>query len=331
MTAKVSHTHAIVTNDDNHALATSELFARARAYADASKSASTRHSYASDFADFAAFCQTQGFQSLPATPQAVALYVSGLADRLKVATIQRRIVAISQAHKEHGLESPTSHAAVRAILQGVRRTLGTAQRQKTPLTFDLVKAALLEIPGDGLKAKRDRAVILLGFAGAFRRAELASLNVGDVRFVKEGAIVTIRRSKTDQTSEGREIAIPALKAEGVCAVHALRQWIAAAQVNEGPLFRSFSIAGEPQVTRIGGRDVARLVQRLARKANIIGDFGGHSLRAGFVTSAASSKGVREADIARVTGHRSVAILRRYVRKANLFEDTPLTAIGRGAR
>jgi len=306
---------------------------RAKAYGRAAKSTRTRREYARDWAAFERYCDSRNLTALPADPQTVARYIATLAGALTIATIRRRIVAISQVHQERGLETPTAHKVVREVLAGIANTHGTPVRQKEALTLDLLRAALLTLQRDrnALKATRDRALLLLGFAGAFRRSELAALDVGDLRFDRRGLTVTLRRSKTDQVGAGRDVAIPVVNVESLCPVRAMREWLERAEVTDGAVFRTFSMPrqrGEPsrlQTQRIDPKDVARLVQRVARNARLEGDFAAHSLRAGFVTSAAQKK-VPEVDIQRVTGHRSVATLRRYVRRANLFEDPPLASI-----
>ena len=299
---------------------------QARSYAEAATAPATRKAYAADRRDFAAFAAKQDASSLPAAPALVALYATTLAGTKTVATIRRRMVAIAQAHKNAQQENPVAHPQVQAILQGIARTKGVAQRKKEALTVDRLRDALLTLTGDSLKARRDRALLLLAFACAARRSEVAALDVADLRFDRRGLIVTLRRSKTDQTGQGREIGVPYVVHEGLCAVRALRAWLDAAAIAEGPVFRTFSLGGELTPNRIDPKDVARLVKRVVAKAGIVGDFAAHSLRAGFITTAAATKGVSEADIQRVSGHRSVAILRGYVRRATVFEGAPLAAM-----
>lgn len=300
------------------------LLERAKAYARNARAASTKRAYASDLADFERYCDRSGLEALPAEPQTVALYLSELAGRLKVSTVKRRVVAIAQRHKLHGVPTPTSDPIVREILKGIERTHGIAPHKKTALTADLLKDVLHRLD-DTLRGRRDRALLLLTFAGGFRRSEVAGLDVADVRFERRGAVVTLRRSKTDQIGAGREVAIPQLRTEALCPLHALRVWMTAAGIAEGPLFRTFSMRGELQTNRIDGRDIARLVQRLTGRAQLEGDFAAHSLRAGFVTSGAEH-GIAEASLQNVTGHRSATILRGYVRRATLFDDAPLPRI-----
>jgi len=299
-----------------------ELIDRAKDLGRASKSSSTRTAYASDWRDFTGWCATHGLQSLPATPQTIALYVTDLGGRAAVATVCRRIVAISVTHKERDLDSPTSHKLVREVLAGLKRIRGTAQRKKTALTSDLMKAVLLEVGGESLKAKRDRAILLVGLTGALRRSEIAALDVTDLRFQKEGVVVLLRRSKTDQFGEGRDVAMRSNPVAGLCVVRALREWISAAGITEGPLFRTFALnGGVLQNRHIAGQDVARIVQRVTKRAGLEGDFAGHSLRSGFVTTAAR-QGATESAMMSVTGHKSQAILRGYIQRANVFEGVP---------
>jgi site-specific recombinase XerD len=297
---------------------------RAKEYARNARSTATRRAYASDLRDFEQYCEANDLEALPATPQTVALYLAELAGRRKVATVRRRVVAIARHHTLHGHIAPTADPVVREILQGIDRTHGVAPSKKTALTAELLKDVLHRLD-DTLRGRRDRALLLLTFAGGFRRSEVAALDVADVRFEKRGAVVTLRRSKTDQVGAGREVAIPQLRTEALCPVHAVRAWLAAAAIVEGPIFRTFSMRGQLQVNRIDGRDVARLVQRLTSRARLEGDFAAHSLRAGFVTSGAEHD-ITEASLQNVTGHRSATILRGYMRRATLFDDAPLARI-----
>jgi integrase len=216
--------------------------------------------------------QTTRRATLPATPQSVALYVTALAARAKLATIRLYLAAIAEKHRETGLDSPTSHDMVRRIVRGIARTNGSSQTRKAAVTLDHLRAMLLEARGDDLKAKRDRAIVLLGFAAALRRSELATLRVEDLRFEKRGLIVTIRRSKTDQEAKGIEIAVPYVASRSLCAVHAVKTWLEASSLTAGPLFRSFTLQRQMLETPIDGRDVANLVKKLTSKARLEGDF-----------------------------------------------------------
>ncbi len=305
---------------------------RAKFYGRAAKSPRTQHEYAREVAHFEAWCARRGLVAMPAPPPVVARYVASLAGDLKIASIRRRVVAISQKHQERGLEPPTAHKLVREVLAGIARTHGSPQKQKSALGAELLEAALGTIDLETLWGQRDRAILLLGFAGAFRRSELAALNVADLTFDRRGVTVVVPRSKTDQAGVGRQIGIPYVKSARMCAVTAVREWLRAADISYGPVFRTFALprgrgdrANRLQEQRIDGRDVARILQHAITLAGVEGDFAAHSLRAGFVTSAAQKK-IPEVDIMRVTGHRSVAVLRGYVRRATLFDDAPLSTI-----
>ena len=212
------------------------------------------------------------------------------------------MVAISQAHKTAGHDSPTSKKAVLDVIAGIARMKGVPPRRKDALSAELLRDAVLALADGDLKAKRDRAIVLLGFAIAARRSELAALDVQDLRFDQRGLVVTIRRSKTDQEGLGAEIGVPYVGNEGLCGARALRTWLDAADITSSAVFRTFSKTRVLQANRIDGADVARLVKRVTGLAGIAGDFAGHSLRAGFITSAASSAGVSEVDIMRVSRH-----------------------------
>jgi integrase len=317
----VAHQIAALENRSQLAIL-AETAERAKEYGRNSKSAATRLAYASDWRNFVAFAIRNELAYLPAAPQTVALYLTELADAGKsVATIRRRIAAIADQHDETNVENPTSSKPVRAILSGISREKGVAPTRKAALTIDLLKDALLAM-GDGkLPALRDRAVFLVGFHAALRRSEIAALNVEDLRFEREGVVLTVRKSKTDQEGAGYEIGLPSHPVEAICPVRALRAWLDASTITEGALFRSFSMNLALQQHRLDGRDVARLIQRVAKRAGLEGDLAGHSLRAGFVTSAAKA-GVALDSIARVSRHKSTPILLGYIRRAQVFEDAP---------
>ncbi len=195
----------------------------AREYIAAAKSEATLKAYAADWADFMAWAEAVGFSFLPATPGTVAVYASTVAESLKTSTITRRLASISQAHQAAGHESPTSHPAVREVMKGIRRVKGAAQDAKAALVTEDIREMVETLP-DNLKGARDRALLLLGFAGAFRRSELVGLDVADMEFVKEGVRVTIRRSKTDQEGEGRVVGIPFGSRIETCPVRSLEAW-----------------------------------------------------------------------------------------------------------
>ena len=297
-----------------------------REYIRASKAENTLRGYQSDWRHFCAWCESRGLCPLPASPETVAAYIAESAGRLKVGSLQRRLNAIAEAHKAVGLDSPTHSPIVANTMKGIRRTLGTAPAQKAPaLTADI--RAMLEATDAGLIGQRDRALVLLGFAGAFRRSELIGLDVEDCAFGKDGLTVTLRRSKTDQAGTGRKIGIPYGSNPETCPVRTIQSWIEQAGVSTGPLFRSITRHGRIQADGLSGIDVARVVKKLALRAGLDGaKYAGHSLRAGHATSAAIA-GASERSIMNQTGHRSVQMVRRYIRDGSLFRENSAGKLG----
>ena len=304
------------------------LVQQAAAFARAAKAPSTLRAYASDWAHFLDWCSEQDRAALPATPETVALYLTSLAATHRPATITRRLTAITKAHQARGLPSPAtvSELAVGETLKGIRRTLGTSQRGKVPLlTADLLQV-LAHLPPN-LAGTRDRALLLVGYAGAFRRSELAALRLEDIAWVEEGAVLTLTRSKTDQEGEGRQVALPHGTHAATCPVRALHIWIEQAQLTEGRLFRAVDRHGKLRPGWLHPDAVGQIVKRALGRAGFeAGKYGGHSLRAGFATQAAKN-GATAFDIMRQTGHRSVQSVSRYVRDAQIFRDAPAGKLG----
>ena len=286
-------------------------------FARASKARATQDAYESDFRIFESWCRSRGLSALPATAESLCAFLADQASLGKRAsTLGRRLAAIRYFHRAASFDTPTGDEKVKAVLSGIRRTIGAAPSRKRAATSDLV---LSMIPrGDSLRELRNRAIILVGFAGAFRRSELVALDVSDIEETAEGMLVTLRRSKTDQEGLGRRVAIP--RGEIACPVAALRAWLNAANITEGAIFRRIVNKRAQRVTdrRLAGRNVASIVKQSA--ANLGFDplsFAGHSLRAGFVTSAVK-RGANLIKITDVTGHRSLEMLKTYSRDAEAF-------------
>jgi site-specific recombinase XerD len=297
-----------------------------RQYIRASKAESTVRGYQSDWREFCGWCDLHGQCALPAAPETVAAYIAECAGHLKVGSIQRRLNAISAAHRAMEAESPTTSGMVRNTFKGIKRTLGTAPVQKTAaLTEDI--RAMVGMTDDGIIGARDRALILLGFAGAFRRSELVGFDVEDCAPGRDGLTVTLRQSKTDQNGEGRKIGIPYGANPDTCPVRNVQGWIEAAALTTGPLFRSITRHGRVRAGRLSGIDVARIVKKLVTRAGLDpAKFAGHSLRAGHATSAAIA-GASERSIMLQTGHRSVQMVRRYIRDGSLFRENSAGKLG----
>ena len=287
----------------------------ARAFAQACKAENTLRAYRAAWREFAQFCEGRGATALPASPASVVAFLTWLAGHVRPATMQVKLAAVSFAHRLAHQGDPTDDENVRMVMAGIRRKLGSAPEKKAPATFGDVALMVAALPDD-LGGKRDRALLLVGFAGAFRRSELVGLDVGDVRFNRATMTVTVRRSKTDQEGAGMRKVIPCLGGR-LDPVAALREWLEAAGINSGPLFRAVSRWGMVGRRRLDGRTVARVVKDAAEAAGLEPrQFAGHSLRSGFITSAALA-GAAEWQIQEVSGHRSERVLRGYIRDAGL--------------
>jgi site-specific recombinase XerD len=249
-----------------------------RQFVNQSLSENTKRGYKADLAHFASTGRT-----IPSTPEIVAEYLAEGVGVCAVATMQRRLAAIAKAHVAMGADDPTKIAIVQATMRGIRRTLGVAQREAKPvLREDLF--AMLERMGSRTKDIRDKALLLLGFAGAFRRSELVGLDIADIEHARQGIIITLRRSKTDQTGAGRKIGIPFGRTRW-CPVKYLTDWLDQAGIESGPIFRVISRHGHVADQRLSGEAVSIIVKERAKAAGFDPDaYSGHSLRAGLATS-----------------------------------------------
>lgn len=287
-------------------------------YLNAALSENTVLAYRIDLNHFLAWGGT-----IPAEPERVANYIAHFATRLAPSTLSRRLVAIGHAHADRGLPSPTDSALVRATLRGVRRTCSRPIRQVAPLQ----KADLQKLVRGltGLHGVRDAALLLLGFAGAFRRSELVSLDVDDVAFSDAGMTIRIKRSKTDQEGQGRFIAIPRVRGR-CCPTGKLEAWLTLSGITDGPIFRRINRYGQLHAARLSAQSVALIVKHRAEALGLdSAQLSGHSLRAGFATNAAN-KGATAASIRGQTGHQSDAMVQRYIRNSQLITDSPIHKI-----
>jgi integrase len=279
----------------------------------------TRVAYLSDLAHF----ETWGGQ-IPATPETIAEYLVAHANVLSVATLNRRIAALAKVHRSRGFSNPTSVELVKSTVRGLRRIKGTAQRQATPLIKEDL-FLVLEVMGSRPKDIRDRALLLLGFAGGFRRSELIGLNCNDVVPVRQGLEITLRRSKTDQDGAGRKIGIPHGRGRW-CPVGSFKEWRVASGISEGPIFRPIDRHNRVGSERLSGEGVCLIVRERIAAAGIgPKGYSGHSLRAGLATSAAQA-GVPSWKIRQQTGHASDAMLGRYIREGELFTGNAAGAL-----
>ena len=276
-----------------------------------SKSDNTLRAYKSDFTDFSSFCIKNGFAALPTQPKIIALYITNLSKSSKFSTLKRRIASISVIHKLKGHYLDTKHPIIMENLHGIKRTLGSRQKAKKPILINDLKLIIKAIDKENA---RDKALILIGFAGGFRRSELVKIDFEDVEFVPEGVKILITRSKTDQSGEGIIKAIPYFDNNEFCPVIALKEYIKIKNHNEGQIFS------------ISDKSVALIIKKYAEKAGLDpSKYAGHSLRSGFATTAAEF-GAEERNIMAMTGHKTTQMVRRYIQEANLFKNNALNKI-----
>lgn len=302
------------------------LLEQARSYARHSYAANTRAAYASDWQQFRAWCAQQQRRALPATAETILGYIVTLAERLSPASIDRRLCGIAFHHRQARQSDPTDDPEVAITMRGLRRAKGTAAAGKLPITPALL-VDVLATCGTDRRGIQERALLLLGFAGAFRRSELVALTLDDLTLVDDGLIVRVRRSKTDQEGSGSFKGIPHGTQATTCPVQAMQTWIAVGKIRSGPLFRAFSPHGRQTRRPLPAYAVARIIQRTIRQCNLDPrHYGGHSLRAGLVTAAAQA-GVAERIIMRQTGHTDVRTVRRYIRDGSLFAENAAAQVG----
>jgi integrase len=283
----------------------------AEGYIQAGIAPTTRNAYRADLDHF-----REWGGDIPASDMQLAAYLAACAGTLKVATLVRRLAAISVAHEAAGFPNPVRSPLVRATMRGIRREHGSAQRQAKPLLRDDLFAAL-DATGNDMKGLRDRALLLLGFATACRRSEIVALDRADIERARQGIVITVRRSKTDQNGEGRKIGIPFGRTRW-CPLTALDQWLDAAGIEDGAIFRRVDRLGRVLAERLSGEAVCLVVrERVAAAGYDPSSYSGHSLRAGFATSAAMA-GIASWRIRQQTGHSSDAMLARYIRDGELF-------------
>jgi site-specific recombinase XerD len=299
--------------------------ANVAAFVEGSRSENTKRAYRADWAGFQTYCDANGVNALPAMPTTVAGYIADMAATSKASTISRRVASISTAHKMAGYPSPCSSELVLSTLKGIRRTLTVATTKKAPVRIANLRAGLQTL-GASPSDLRNRALLLIGYAGGFRRSELVALDLCDVREVADGLEVMVRRSKTDQTGQGHKKGIPYGSNPATCPVRAFKAWRAFLGAS-GPVFvrirKGEKVSGERLTAQVVGLVVKELAPAMGLDADAVG---GHSMRAGFVTDA-YSVGAPEAAIMATTGHKSHAVMVGYRREANLFRQNAAAMVG----
>jgi len=294
-----------------------------------SKANNTLRAYKSDFKDFGAFCAKHGLDSLPTEPKIVSIYLTHLSKTSKISTLRRRLVSISMVHKLKGHYLDTKHPIIIENLMGIKRVKGSIQKGKKPILINHLKSIINAINQkkiNEIKKLRDKAIILVGFGGGFRRTELISIDHEDIEFVPEGVKITIKRSKTDQFGEGMIKGLPYFTNEEYCPVTNLKRWLELSNIKSGPIFKRFSKGSVLTNYRLTDQSVVMLIKDYLNLAGIENkNFSGHSLRSGFATVAAES-GADERSIMAMTGHKTTQMVRRYIREANIFKNNALNKI-----
>jgi len=282
-----------------------------------SKAVNTLRAYRADFNDFSAFCVKNGLSSMPTEPKILSIYLTHLSTTSKFSTLKRRIASISVIHKMKGHYLDTKHPIIMENLHGIKRVRGSNQKAKKPILINELKLIIKAIDQANqfeIKKVRDRAIILIGFSGGFRRSELVNLDYEDIEFVTEGVKIFVKRSKTDQSGEGMTKAIPYFDNKIFCPVINLKNWIDYSKIKSGKIFD------------ISDKSVALIIKKYASMCGLDSTkYGGHSLRSGFATTTAES-GAEERNIMAMTGHKTTQMVRRYIKEANLFKNNALNKI-----
>jgi len=281
-----------------------------------SKASNTLRAYKADYKDFTRFCLTNGFKPMPSEPKIITLYLTHLSQSCKFSTLKRRLASISVIHRLSGHYIDVKHPMITENLMGIKRIKGSYQKAKKPILINDLKLIVNVIDKDKNEKNRfkNRALILIGFAGGFRRSELVAIDYEDLDFVPEGVKIFVKRSKTDQSGEGMTKGIPHFSNSDYCPVISLKNWIEKSEIKSGKIFN------------MSDKSVALTVKKYTALAGLDPNkYSGHSLRSGFATSAAEL-GAEERSIMAMTGHKTTQMVRRYIQEANLFKNNALNKI-----
>jgi integrase len=300
---------------------TEAILARARELASRSKADETLRSYRTSWSQWCEFCELMGYQTLVGDAQAVVLFLAHLSRTKSLATVRTRLAAVATAHCIAGVPLNTKAGPIANVIEGFKREQGVKPlKQATPLLPDLLKRLLGVYSKDTAAHRRDKAILLIGFASALRRSEIVALDLADVDYVSQGVLLHLGRSKTDQQGKGELVAIHRGASSEFCAVTALERWIEIRGQKPGPLFARLYRGGGISAERLRPQSVSIVVKRAALAGGLNPKtFSGHSLRAGLATSAALA-GADLKDIMAQTRHRSHDIALRYIRRAEVWKD-----------
>ena len=281
-----------------------------------SKAVNTLRAYKADYRDFSIFCKKHGFKPMPSEPKIISLYLTHLSKSSKFSTLKRRLASISVIHRLSGHYIDTKHPMITENLMGIKRVKGSYQKAKKPILINDLKLIIDALSNDKNEKRksRNKALILIGFAGGFRRSELVAIDYEDVDFVSEGVKIFVKRSKTDQSGEGMTKGIPYFANQNISPVISLKDWLQKLETKSGKIFD------------MSDKSVALIIKKYAAIAGLDSNkYSGHSLRSGFATSVAEL-GAEERSIMAMTGHKTTQMVRRYIKEANLFKNNPLNKI-----
>ena len=281
-----------------------------------SKAPNTLRAYKADYKNFASFCIKNGFKPMPSEPKIISLYITFLSKSSKFSTLKRRLASISVIHRLSGHYIDTKHPMITENLLGIKRIKGSYQKAKKPILINDLKLIINAIDKDKNEKNKvkNRALILVGFAGGFRRSELVAIHYEDVDFVPEGVKIFVKRSKTDQSGEGMTKGIPYFSNLNYCPVISLKNWIEKSEIKSGKIFD------------MSDKNVALTIKKYTAIVGLDSNkYSGHSLRSGFATSVAEL-GAEERSIMAMTGHKTTQMVRRDIQEANLFKNNALNKI-----
>ena len=281
-----------------------------------SKATNTLRAYKADYKDFAGFCIKNGFKKMPSEPKVISLYLTYLSKTSKFSTLKRRLASISVIHRLSGHYIDIKHPMITENLMGIKRIKGSYQKAKKPILINELRLIIDVIDKDKKEKRRykNRALILIGFAGGFRRSELVEIHYEDLDFVTEGVKIFVKKSKTDQSGEGMTKGIPYFSNTNYCPVISLKNWIEKSKIKSGKIFD------------MSDKSVALAIKKYTAIAGLDSNkYSGHSLRSGFATSTAEL-GAEERSIMAMTGHKTTQMVRRYIHEANLFKNNALNKI-----
>ena len=281
----------------------------------------TQRAYKSDLKQFKQWCRETGQSELPATASTLAAYVSHLADTHKWASINRKLAAISKLHELNNLDLPTKDKAFRAVMEGIKRTNGVRQKQAPAFKMKELKTILQGIDITTNAGLRDKCLLLVGFAGAYRRSELVSLNIEDVQFSDDGVIINLSKSKTNQYGEAEEKAFFYSPEADFCPIRNLKQWIGRLERSTGPLFVRVRKGDKITEERLNDMTVYETVKKYMGER-----YSAHSLRASFITIA-KINGADDSEIMRQSKHKTSLMIQRYTRIEDIKQHNAATKLG----